>query len=112
MASKQVNCFIYENPLIGSEVTEVKEKGLETFRQSSVKRKDGKGKLLEGLKLIVIHDACRKRYNSEKLISASLHRGNDVAPSNPQLQSTTPIFSFKGYCFLCAAEITAEFIAK
>ncbi|GBL90244.1 hypothetical protein AVEN_130356-1 [Araneus ventricosus] len=32
--------------------------------------------------------------------------------SQPQLQSTHPTFSFKDHCFLCAAEIAAEFIAK
>lgn len=112
MASKQSNCFICENLLIGSEVIEVKEKGLETFRQSSFRRKDGKGKFLQGLKSIVVHDACRKRYNKEKLISASLRRRSDGAPSHPHLRSTTRIFSFKNHCFLCTAEITPEFITK
>ncbi|GBM33108.1 hypothetical protein AVEN_9647-1 [Araneus ventricosus] len=32
--------------------------------------------------------------------------------SRPQLRSTHPAFPFKDRCFLCAAEITAEFIAK
>ena len=111
MASNQ-NCFICENLLIEGEVIEVKEKGLETFRQSSVKGKDDKGKLLEGLKSIVVYNTCRKRYNNEKLISASLRRESDGAPSHPQLRSTIPIFSFRDHCFLCTAEITAEFIAK
>ncbi|GBM77031.1 hypothetical protein AVEN_67135-1 [Araneus ventricosus] len=112
MASNEVNCFICENPLQESEVIEVKEKGLETFRKSCIKRKDNKGKLLEGLKSKVVHDVCRKRYNNEKLIAASLRRGSDVTTSQPQLRSTHPKFSFKDHCFLCAAEITAEFIAK
>ncbi|GBP75084.1 Mariner Mos1 transposase [Eumeta japonica] len=71
MASNEVNCFICCNILQESEVIEVKEKELETFRQSSIKRKDNKYKLLVGLKSIVVHDACRKRYNNEKLIAAA-----------------------------------------
>ncbi|GBM41424.1 hypothetical protein AVEN_129620-1 [Araneus ventricosus] len=112
MASNEVNCFICENLLQESEVIEVKEKGLETFRKSSIRRKNNKGKLLEGLKSIVVHDVCRKRYNNEKLIAASLRRGSDVTTPQPQLRSTHSTFSFKDHCFLCEAEITAEFIAK
>ncbi|KAG5890230.1 hypothetical protein JTB14_028771 [Gonioctena quinquepunctata] len=74
MASNEVNCFIFGDILQESEVIEVKEKGLETFRQASIKRKDNKYKLLVGLKSIVVHDACRKRYNNEKLIAAALRR--------------------------------------
>lgn len=91
---------------------EVKEKGLEIFRKSSIQRKENKGKFLDGLESIVVHDACRKRYNNEKLISASLRRGSDVATSHAKLRSTTPTFSFRDHCFLCSAEITPEFIAK
>lgn len=112
MASNEGNCFICENPLKDSEVTEVKEKGLETFRKSSVKRKDNKCKLLEGLTSIVVHEVCRKRYNNEKLIAASLRRGSDVPTPQLHLRFTHPTFSFKDHCFLCAAEITAEFLAK
>ncbi|KAG5888631.1 hypothetical protein JTB14_022647 [Gonioctena quinquepunctata] len=80
--------------------------------KSSIKRKDNKYKLLVGLKSIVVHDACRKRYNNEKLIAAALRRGSDGTTSQVQLRSTRPTFSFKNHCFLCAAEITAEFISK
>ncbi|KAG5869947.1 hypothetical protein JTB14_026234 [Gonioctena quinquepunctata] len=112
IASDEVNCFICGDILQESEVIEVKEKGLETFRQSSIKRKDNKYKLLVGLKSIVVHDACRKRYNNEKLIAAALRRGSDGTTSQVQLRSTRPTFSCKNHCFLCAAEITAEFISK
>lgn len=112
MASNEVYCFICANPLQENGVIEVKEKGLETFRKSSIKRKDNKDKLLVGLTSIVVHDVCRKRYNNEKLIAASLRRGSDVTTSHSQLRSTLPTFSFRNHCFLCAAEITAEFIAK
>ncbi|KAF5305502.1 hypothetical protein FQA39_LY01593 [Lamprigera yunnana] len=56
MATNEVNCFICANPLQESEVIEVKEKGLETFRKSSIKRKDNKDKLLVGLRSIVVYD--------------------------------------------------------
>ncbi|KAG5881216.1 hypothetical protein JTB14_037063 [Gonioctena quinquepunctata] len=77
MASNEVNCFICGDILQEGEVIEVKKKGLETFRQSSIKRKNNKYKLLVGLKSIVVHDACRKRYNNGKLIAAALRRRSD-----------------------------------
>lgn len=112
MASNTENCFICDNSLLENETIEVKEKGLETFRKSSVKRNDNKVKLLAGLKSIVVHDVCRKRYNNEKLIAASLRRGSDATKPQPLLRSSHPAFSFKDRCFLCTEEITAEFIAK
>ena len=91
----------------------VKEKELETFRKSRIKRKDNKRRLLAGLKSEAVHDVCRKRYNSEKAISAFLRKEGDVASVHPQLRSTTTsTFSFKDHYLLCAVEITAEFIAK
>ncbi|KAK0174330.1 hypothetical protein PV327_010114 [Microctonus hyperodae] len=67
--------YAERNPLQEREIIEVKEKGLKTFRKSSIKRNDNKIKLLQGLESIVVHDVCRKRYNNEKLIAASLRRG-------------------------------------
>ena len=112
MASNEVNCFICGDILQESEGIELKGKGLETFRKSSVKRKDNKYKLLLGLKSIVVHDVCRKRYNNEKLMAVALRRGSDGTTSQLQLRFSRPTFSFKNHCFLCAAEITAEFISK
>lgn len=61
MASKDVNCFICKNLLQGSEVNEVKEKGLETFHKSISSQvyviKESIARVLEGLKSIVVYDA-------------------------------------------------------
>lgn len=80
--------------------------------KSSVQTNDNRCKLLERLKSIIVYEICRKWYNNDKLIIASLRRGSDSTTSQPQQRSTPPTFSFRDHCFLCAAEITAEFIAK
>lgn len=113
MASEGGNCFICENTLQGSEVIEGKKRGLETLRKSSITRNDNKIQLLEGLQSIVVHDGCRKKYIHEKYIAAAVRRGSNVTTPRVQLRSTTPpTFPFKDHCFLCATEITADFIAK
>ena len=81
----------------------VKEKGLETFRKSSIKRKDNKRRLLVGLKSVAVHDVCRKRYNDENTISAFLRRGGDVASVHPQLRSTTT------FTVCCSSELVDRF---
>lgn len=110
------NCFICERSLSEGAVVTVKERGLNTLREVSVKRGDGKSKLyLQHLKSIVVHDACRKNYTNEKLISASSRRGSDVPiPPSPSsfLRSTVPSFNFKDYCFLCNVKIDEEFLLK
>lgn len=65
-----------------------------------------------GPRSILVHDVCRKQYNNEKLIAASLRRESVATTSQSQLRSARATFSFAEHCFLCAAVITAEFIAK
>lgn len=112
METEETECFICDNILTKSEVIVVKEKGLETFRQSSLKRKYGKVKFLRGKTSIAVHNGCRKRYNNEKLIAAYLRRGGEASSSTVQRRSAEVQFSFRDHCFLCADKITAEFLEK
>lgn len=101
-------CFICENELEdGSVLTEVKQKGLETFRQASNTRTDGKSSALKGLTSILVHEKCRKRYINKKLISAYVKKSSNILPRQT-LRSSIPGFSFKTDCFLCGSKITAE----
>ena len=48
----------------------VKEKGIETFRDASTKRNDGKGAFLAYKKSVSVHAGCQKSYINEIMISA------------------------------------------
>jgi len=110
MASEQ-KCFICETKLSEGAICVVKERGLNTFREFSVKRNDNKISLLKGLASVVVHDACRKRYTNEKYI-ASFKRKADTNISSHSLRSSGVSFDLKKNCFLCAEEITEEFLKK
>jgi hypothetical protein len=115
MATQNI-CFICECSLNEGAIVTVKERGLNTFKESSKKRGDGKNKrYLKNLTSIVVHDPCRKNYINENLISASNRRRSDVpispAPTS-SLRSLVPSFNFKDYCFLCNVKIDEEYLLK
>lgn len=110
MAEKEVEtCFICENLLLEG-VVQVKQKGIETFRQSSTKRNDGRAAILENKICISVHDACRKLYNNTRSIAACVRRGGPEGRVSMRLQ--VPMFPFKSHCFLCGNEITEAFLLK
>lgn len=52
----------------------VKEKGLQSLRQSSLNKKEGKDKFLAGLNSDKVHDACTKSYVNDRMIVALLRK--------------------------------------
>jgi hypothetical protein len=109
-------CFICECSLNEGAIVTVNERGLNTFKESSKRRGDGKNKrYLKNLTSIVVHDPCRKNYINENLIWASNRRRSDVpispAPTS-SLRSLVPSFNFNDYCFLCNVKIDEEYLLK
>lgn len=103
------NCFICEETLSTGIIITVRERGLNTFRQSSIKRNDGKTELfLKNPDSVNVHD---KQYNNQKHIQAFLQRKHTAIPGT-SLRSAAPVFQFKGTCFLCGIEITSDFLEK
>ncbi|GBP94982.1 hypothetical protein EVAR_66402_1 [Eumeta japonica] len=76
MASHEGKCFNCENPLKDTEVNEVKKKVMETFRKSSVKRKDNKCKLLEELTLILVYEHLEGSRKSDN--SGQIHQNTNI----------------------------------
>lgn len=52
----------------------VKEKGLQSLRQSSLNKKEGKDKFLAGLNSDKVHDACTKNYVNDRMIAAPFRK--------------------------------------
>lgn len=67
-------CFICDKDLNDGTVKLVKEKGIETLRDASKRRIDGKGAVLAGKKSINVHQGCQKSYINERMISAHLKK--------------------------------------
>lgn len=81
MAFARQNCFICEKTLNDGIVIKVRDRGLNNFRQSSMKRKDCKNELfLKNLESVIVHDTCRKQYNNEKLMLAFLQQKDTAIP--------------------------------
>lgn len=105
------SCFICERSLANEETVNVTKKGLNSFREASLKREDRKDSLLTDLETIVVHRKCQKSYVNPKLIE-SFKRKNSNFPVIPQRESrsATQILSFQNSCFLCAKVITEDFL--
>lgn len=110
MAEKEEEtCFICEKLLLEG-VVQVKQRGIQTFCESSTKRNDGRAAILENKICISVHDACRKSYNNTRSIAACVRRGESEGRVSVRLQ--VPTFPFKSHCFLCGNEITEAFLLK
>ena len=77
-------------------------RGLDTIRNSSIRRNDGIAEQLEGLTSINVHSICRRNYTRESSIVSA------VNPS-PQkrlktFRSSLEPFDFKQHCLFCGDE--------
>lgn len=97
------------------EVVMMKEKGIATLRTASIKRGLQENDcFLQSLKEVSVHNKCRKNYTDNKMISASIRRGNETVKEptvKPSLRSLSEQPHFlKNICFLCGEEITEAFL--
>lgn len=103
-------CFICDKDLNDGTVKLVKEKGIETLRDASKRRIDGKGAVLAGKKSINVHQGCQKSYINERMISAQLKKAAKPSTSFLQLRSSSVNeFSFKTHCFVCGTHIPEDY---
>lgn len=109
--SSAIRCFICDEDVCESTVILVKEKGIETFRQASKRRNDGKLSVLVGKTLIKVHASCQKKYTNERMIAADLKKSATVSTCIKSLQSSSmDNFSFKTHCFVCGSLIPEDYL--
>lgn len=99
-------CFVCKGPFESDDVT-VRERGVKSFIEASLKRKDGNHVFLENRAEVQVHDACRKTYTNHRMILAATRKSIvDKTQETASRRSSTPVFLFKNGCFLCGKDIT------
>ncbi|CAG4974224.1 unnamed protein product [Colias eurytheme] len=95
-----------------STVVIVKKRGIQTLINSSVVRGLKEDELfLKKLDEVSVHNACRKRYTARHNIDACARRGGDQIPQpRTSISRTSDPMNLRSICFLCAEEITEEFL--
>lgn len=110
--SEGADCFICEKRLSDSKVVLVKQRGVISLLNASVKRGiTSHQSLLKNLTEVAVHVTCQKNYTNDKLILAFLRRGG-ASEQTHSLRSSGPKFDFKTKCFLCGEEITEEYLQR
>lgn len=107
-------CFVCRRELEEGDntVIVVRKGGIQSLITASVERglKDNE-KFLKNLNEVRVHDACRKRYTARHNVDASARRGGDEIPKpQPSTSRTSGPMNLQSICFLCAEEITEDFI--
>lgn len=105
-------CFICEGELSEGETREVKEKGVQTLIDYSVKWKDGKQSQLIGLKSVKVHEKCRKVYTKARSSEAFRLRQEPSQVPTTSLRSVVPDFDFLNDCVFCGEEASHDFLKK
>lgn len=103
-------CFVCDKNIdkTGGDVTKVSEKGILSLIKASRDRGDNKSQHIVGLKSLLIHTSCRKRYTRIGTIVADMKRAS-TSSSEPtesvRMRSSLPKFNFKENCFLCSEPV-------
>ena len=105
-------CLICDGQLYADETREVKEKGIKTLIDYSIKWKDGKHSLLEGLKCVKVHEKCRKVYTKERRAETFQARQKTLHEPTTSLRSQDLRFDFLHDCLFCGKDASSEFLKK
>ncbi|GLV41747.1 hypothetical protein CBL_12036 [Carabus blaptoides fortunei] len=98
--SRQNICLICEKTLNEGDILEVKARGLNTLRESSIRRKDNKVNQLRPLDSVIMHVKCHKTYTRKRSIIAAI-RVNSGQTSGTIRRSNLPAFEWKTMCIFC-----------
>ena len=105
-------CLICDGHLSAGETRDVKEKGIKTRIDFSIKWKDGKHSLLEGLKSVNVHEKCRKVYTKERRTETFQARQKTSQEPTTSLRSLDLLFDFLHDCLFCGKDASSEFLKK
>lgn len=97
MTSSNTNlCFICSDSLSVGETRVVKEKGIQTLSEASVKRKlPNHQRLLKDLNKVTAHNDCYKSYINRRMIEAYVRRSSQERQTKPKLRSEGHVSALK-----------------
>lgn len=98
------NCVVCEKTLNEGETVLVR-KGLDTFKNCSLRRKDGISEKLKNVDSVVLHVNCRKKYTFFRNVAAA---NNPSLKETTILRSTVSAFDFKRDCLFCSEVCDSE----
>ena len=102
-------CFVCSKSL-SEGPTVLVHRGLQTLRDASIERNDGKIEHLRNVNSIKCHVQCRKDYTRKSSILAVKKvpdKGASTSTSSPtriMMRSSEPVFNFKENCIFCGEE--------
>ena len=105
-------CLICDGQLSAGETRDVKEKGIKTLIDYSIKWKDGKHSLLEGLKSVKVHEKCRKVYTKERRAETFQAKQKTSQVPTTSLRNLELRFDFLHDCLFCGKYASSEFLKK
>ena len=95
-------CLICDGQLSAGETRDVKDKGIKTLIDYSIKWKDGKHPLLEGLKSVRVHEKCWKVYTKERRAETFQAKQKTSQVPTTSLRNLELRFDFLHDCLFCA----------
>lgn len=103
MSDKCCICELY----LTSDITTVKQKGIEKLISTSLAREDGKYALFAGHSELQVHRKCRLLYINDASVTAQVKRNKKTLESCRSNDSVKE-FDYENLCFFCAE--TADFV--
>ena len=109
---ENITCFICEEDLESADPNEiviVTSRGIKTLIKTSLERKDGRNKALEGMNSITVHVKCKEKYTNKRN-GKFAHSSNPAtshswkfSPTRKKLRrfSDNSDFEFIKKCFIC-----------
>lgn len=101
-------CFICEQPVL-SEKVNPGAAAVQTVKECSKKRGDGKHKLLSENSQIVVHRSCRNIYTKSFYVEQAkrIRTENANEMNSPKRLRSKGGFNFEGFCLFCSAKVDA-----
>lgn len=84
----------------------VKERGIKSLIDASLKRKDNKNKVLENKKEITVHQTCQNLYKRESNIKIALKKAKQSWHDDRRRRQAGREFEFSTACFICTKLLT------
>lgn len=101
-------CILCDKPIEDSKIQVVKERGIKSLIEASIKRKDDKHLYLSEQQQITVHKTCQNMYGREANIKIALLQRNKAWKNNRKRRQDGREFGFGTYCFFFVQMILAH----